>query len=226
MPPPTPGLRDRGSRRAGTSTSRPRSTPTSTPTGSTSTSSTTTPRWSRRCTAAAVGWSATSAPAAARTGAPTTRRSRPPRWATASTAGPASAGCDGVDPDNVDGYSNATGFPLRAADQLAYNRFLAGEAHARGLAVGLKNDLDQVAALAADFDFAINEQCFAYDECAALAPFTRAGRSVLQIEYGAVASLAPRVCPEAARLQLFTILPGADRLAGAYRRCSDGRDVR
>jgi hypothetical protein len=135
-------------------------------------------------------------------------------------------GCDGVDPDNVDGYSNATGFPLRAADQLAYNRFLAGEAHARGLAVGLKNDLDQVAALAADFDFAINEQCFAYDECAALAPFTRAGRSVLQIEYGAVASLAPRVCPEAARLQLFTILPGADRLAGAYRRCSDGRDVR
>ena len=92
--------------------------------------------------------------------------------------------------------------------------------------MGLKNDLDQVATLAADFDFAINEQCFTYNECAALAPFTRAGKSVLQIEYGAVATLAPRVCPAAAALGLFSVLPGADRLAGAYRRCSDGRDVR
>jgi hypothetical protein len=135
-------------------------------------------------------------------------------------------GCDGVDPDNVDGYTQQSGFPLRAADQLAYNRFLAAEAHARGLVVGLKNDLDQAATLAADFDFAINEQCFTYNECAALAPFTRAGKSVLQIEYGTVATLAPRVCPAAAALGLFSVLPGADRLAGAYRRCSDGRDVR
>ena len=37
-------------------------------------------------------------------------------------------GCDGVDPDNVDGYTNKTGFPLTAKDQLAYNKFLAQEA--------------------------------------------------------------------------------------------------
>ncbi len=135
-------------------------------------------------------------------------------------------GCDGVDPDNVDGYTQQSGFALRAADQLAYNRFLAAEAHARGLVVGLKNDLAQAATLAADFDFAINEQCFAYNECDALAPFTRAAKSVLQIEYGTVSTLAPRVCPAAATRGLFTILPGANRLAGAYRRCLDGRDVR
>ena len=135
-------------------------------------------------------------------------------------------GCDGVDPDNVDGFANQTGFPLRSADQLAYNRFLAAEAHARGLVVGLKNDLAQVAALVPDFDFAINEQCFAYNECATLAPFVRAGKPVLQIEYGAVATLAAQVCPAAARLQFFSILPGADRLQGSYRRCSDGRDIR
>jgi hypothetical protein len=135
-------------------------------------------------------------------------------------------GCDGVDPDNVDGYANATGFSLRASDQLAYNRFLASEAHARGLVIGLKNDLDQIPSLVADFDFAINEACFMYSECATLAPFVRAGKSVLQIEYGAVSSLAPRVCPMAASMRLFTILPGADRLNGSYRRCLDGRDIR
>ncbi len=37
-----------------------------------------------------------------------------------------SKGCNGVEPDNVDGYANSGGFPLTAATQLDYNRFLAG----------------------------------------------------------------------------------------------------
>jgi hypothetical protein len=32
-----------------------------------------------------------------------------------------------------------------------------------------ENDLDQINGLAAYFDFAVNEQCFEYSECAALA---------------------------------------------------------
>ena len=48
-------------------------------------------------------------------------------------------GCDGVEPDNVQSYDDDTGFELTAADQLAFNRRVADEAHARGLAVGLKN---------------------------------------------------------------------------------------
>jgi len=91
--------------------------------------------------------------------------------------------CDAVDPDNVDGYTNAPGFPLTAATQLDYDRFLATEAHARGLAVGLKNDLAQVASLVDDFDFAVNEQCQAYDECDLLAPFTARAKAVFGIEY-------------------------------------------
>ena len=55
-----------------------------------------------------------------------------------------SKGCTGVEPDNVDAYQNDSGFPLQAADQLVFNRWLASEAHQRGLSVGLKNDLDQV----------------------------------------------------------------------------------
>ncbi len=92
-------------------------------------------------------------------------------------------GFDGVEPDNVDGYANRSGFRLTAADQLRYNRFLAAAAHDRGLSVGLKNDLDQVAALEPDFDWALNEQCFQYDECDRLRPFVRSGKAVFVAEY-------------------------------------------
>jgi Uncharacterized conserved protein len=92
-------------------------------------------------------------------------------------------GFDGVEFDNVDGYSNRTGFPLTAADQPAFNRWLAARAHERGLAVGLKNALDLAVELEPDFDFAILEQCFQHHECALAAPFVEAGKSVLDIEY-------------------------------------------
>jgi hypothetical protein len=76
---------------------------------------------------------------------------------------------------------NDTGFPLTAADQLAYNRWIAAESHERGLAVGLKNDLDQIPELAKDF--AVNEQCFEFDECELLLPFIEAGKAVFGVEY-------------------------------------------
>jgi chitodextrinase len=104
----------------------------------------------------------------------------------------ADKGCDGVEPDNVDGYTNNTGFPLTGNDQLAYNRWLADQAHARGLSIGLKNDLDQVRFLEPDFDWALNEQCFEYDECDLLLPFVQAGKAVFGVEYtGSTASFCP-----------------------------------
>ena len=106
----------------------------------------------------------------------------------------AGKGFDGVEFDNVDGYTNHTGFPLRAADQLRSNRALAAEAHRRGLAVGLKNDLDRVRQLVSAFDWAINEQCFAYDECAKLLPFVAAGKPVVVIEYATATGI---FCPAA-----------------------------
>jgi len=66
-------------------------------------------------------------------------------------------GCDGVEPDNVDGYTNDTGFNLTSNDQIQYNKFLANEAHQRGLSIGLKNNLDQIEVLEPFFDFAVNE---------------------------------------------------------------------
>lgn len=95
----------------------------------------------------------------------------------------AKKGFDAVEPDNMDGYRNRSGFPLTAADQLRYNRLIARTAHRHGLAVGLKNDLPQIPELVADFDFAVNEQCAQYDECAELTPFVKAGKAVFHVEY-------------------------------------------
>ena len=91
--------------------------------------------------------------------------------------------CDGVEPDNVDAYDNDSGFTLSQADQLDYNRFLAVEAHARGLSVGLKNAVGLVAALEPAFDWALNEECLSYDECTELAPFVAANKAVFHVEY-------------------------------------------
>jgi len=103
-----------------------------------------------------------------------------------------SKGCDGVEPDNVDGYANSTGFPLSAADQLAFDQMIAAMAHVRGLSVGLKNDLDQIPDLVADFDWALDEQCWEYSECAALGPFVTRGRAVFGVEYsGDTATFCP-----------------------------------
>lgn len=126
-------------------------------------------------------------------------------------------GCDAVDPDNLDGYTNATGFPLRGEDQLAFNRFLAGEAHARNLSIGLKNDFAQVDDLAAEFDFAVAESCFLHDECELLLPFVERGKVVFDIEYTDTAIRFDDACSRAKVLKIEAILKnrGLDAWRGA-----------
>ena len=107
--------------------------------------------------------------------------------------------CDGVEPDNVDGYTNNSGFALNYDDQLAYNLWLAEQAHARHLSIGLKNDLNQVADLEPHFDWALNEQCFQYNECELLLPFIEAGKAVFGVEYSGDPD---NFCPQANAMNL------------------------
>jgi hypothetical protein len=105
-----------------------------------------------------------------------------------------SKGFDAVEPDNIDGYENSTGFPLASQDQLNYNEWIATQAHARGLAVALKNDVDQVQQLLPYFDFMIDEECFRHHECNKITPFITSGKAVFEVEY----SLSPsKFCPQA-----------------------------
>jgi hypothetical protein len=115
-------------------------------------------------------------------------------------------GCDAVEPDNVDGYTNDTGFELTAADQLDYNRFIAAEAHNRALSVGLKNDVEQAADLEPYFDWALNEECFTYDECAQYQDnFLAANKAVFHAEYADPSQLA-EVCAVTEPLGLSTLI--------------------
>ncbi len=92
-------------------------------------------------------------------------------------------GFDGVEPDNIEIYDNDTGFPLNYADQLMYARWLADEAHARGLAIGIKNAPDMVADSLTFFDFAITEDAFYYGWINEMLPFIEAGKPVFAAEY-------------------------------------------
>ncbi|MET7364285.1 endo alpha-1,4 polygalactosaminidase [Streptomyces sp. NPDC005566] len=125
----------------------------------------------------------------------------------------AKKGFDAVEPDNMDGYLNTTGFPLTADDQLRYNRLIARLAHRHHLAVGLKNDLPQIPELVDDFDFAVNEQCAQYDECEALTPFIEAGKAVLHAEYEVPVA---DFCPGSRKLRLSSLLKKYE--LGVWRR--------
>lgn len=131
----------------------------------------------------------------------------------------ADKGCDALDPDNVNGFENDTGFPLTADDQLAFNRWLFAEAHRHGLAVGLKNDLAQAAELVDHVEFQVNEECIQYDDCAALDVFTDAGKPVWNIEYEGTPAA---VCAAAAEHRLTTWLKDPS-LSAAGHECPTPR---
>ena len=122
-------------------------------------------------------------------------------------------GFDGIEPDNVDGYTNDTGFPLTYQDQIAYNTWLAGEAHARGLSIGLKNDDGQVNDLLPYFDWAMTEDCFADEWCSEVTPFITEGKVVFAAEHTdqfTTAQFLDQVCPQAGTSNFSAILKNRD----------------
>jgi len=97
-----------------------------------------------------------------------------------------SKGCDGVDPDNVDGYDNGGGgfdTPLTSSDSVTFMTKLSTYAHSQGLAIGLKNAGAIVEDTLSFLDWSVNEQCVQYDECDTFSPFISAGKPVFHIEY-------------------------------------------
>ncbi|KAK4508212.1 hypothetical protein PRZ48_001950 [Zasmidium cellare] len=92
-------------------------------------------------------------------------------------------GCDAIDADNVDGYSNDTGFDLTEDDGVDFVKFLAQTAHDHGMAYGLKNAdaiVDRVIDVA---QFSVQEECVFYKECDSFQAFIKANKPVFNIEY-------------------------------------------
>lgn len=111
-------------------------------------------------------------------------------------------GFDAIDPDNIDAYTHNTGFPLTYQDQIQFNTFLANAAHARGMSIGLKNDVDQIADLVSLFDWQLNEQCFEFNECEKLLPFIQSGKPVFNVEYNLATT---QFCPQANSMNFNSI---------------------
>jgi len=125
-------------------------------------------------------------------------------------------GFDAVEPDNLAGWENRTGFPITAAAQLRFNRWVARQVHRRGMAVALKNDGRQVGKLLGAFDFAVVEQCFQYEECELYEPFVRDGKAVFETEY----ELEPAdYCEAAVSLGFSAIGKSYDLFARPWRLC-------
>ncbi|KAM0326321.1 hypothetical protein ACHAQA_006921 [Verticillium albo-atrum] len=95
----------------------------------------------------------------------------------------AEKGCDGIDPDNVDGYSNNNGIGLKKADSIDFVKFLSREARKYGLSIGLKNAGEIIPDVINVVDFQVNEQCVKYNEGQTFEAFIKAGKAVFHIEY-------------------------------------------
>jgi hypothetical protein len=125
-------------------------------------------------------------------------------------------GFDAVEPDNINGWENKTGFPLTRSDQLRYNRWIAAQVHKRGMAVALKNDAGQVRQLVGAFDFAVVEECFQYEECDLYEPFVEAGKAVFETEYELQTS---KFCAQAQALRFAAIRKDVELFAQPWEPC-------
>jgi hypothetical protein len=124
-------------------------------------------------------------------------------------------GCDGIDPDNLDGHETMSGFPLTPQDTVRLLRFLSDAAHARGLAIGLKNGADLLPAVMGHVDWVLVEDCAAQGWCEGLEPAAAAGLAVFQIEYTDAELDWPEVCA-AAKARGFSAIR-KHRALDAYR---------
>jgi len=115
-------------------------------------------------------------------------------------------GFDAVEPDNIEVYDNDPGFPILYDDQVRYAKWLASEAHSRGLAIGLKNAPDQIQDLLPSFDFAIMEECFDQGWCNQVVPFIEAGKPVFAAEYDDTGVDFAEACRQAKDLSFSVIL--------------------
>jgi len=122
-------------------------------------------------------------------------------------------GFDGIEPDNINGYQNNTGFNLTEEDAKTYSRWLINEAHSRGLSIGQKNAEELIPDMVDEFDWLLTEDAFVDDFYQQLSQYINNNKAVFLVEYTDVISevdFQNNVCPEAANLQYFALLKDRD----------------
>jgi hypothetical protein len=140
-------------------------------------------------------------------------------------------GQDAIEPDDLDGYTNAGktgvrggGWHLTRADSLGFERWLVHEAHAHGLAAFQKNDPADAPTDARSWDGMIIEECNAYrDPCAGphgdATPYLRRGKPVLNAEYTDDGETTARFCAADVRAGITGALFDVGLDGRFYRAC-------
>ena len=83
-------------------------------------------------------------------------------------------------------------------------KWLSDYAHSKGMVIGLKNALDIITDVITQYDFAVNEKCYTYDEFDSYAPFTKANKAVFSHIYKTSAQLRTSICANASKNKLVT----------------------
>lgn len=125
----------------------------------------------------------------------------------------AKKGFDGVEPDNVDiaFYSPAKlGFKIKESQQIVFNQELAKEAKKNNLAIGLKNNREQIVSLVDYFNWSTNESIFSSTnskhERKLPRVFIQKNKPVLAIEYQQYTGTGISICDSAKVYKYFPLL--------------------
>lgn len=122
----------------------------------------------------------------------------------------ASKGCQAVELDNIDCHNNmcvqGASYNTLITKQVEYVKWLADTAHAKGMAVGMKNAVELIPKLGHLMQFAINEECQEYGnpkgaECKLYSQFTSKNKVVVGVEYD---DNSGKVCQVAKQNKMIT----------------------
>ena len=106
----------------------------------------------------------------------------------------AAKGYAAIEPDNMDVYTNASGFDITAAQTVSYISALAEIAHGLGLAIGQKNVPELTPALEPLLDFVVTEGCLADGWCDQVAAYAAHNKAIFAAEYDVPAADQPALC--------------------------------
>jgi hypothetical protein len=150
-------------------------------------------------------------------------------------AGCHAEGMDGVEPDDLDGYTNDSasgamggGWRLTQAEAAGFEQWLAYTAHGDSMAIFQKNDGANTAADYRTFDGMIIEECNAYDDpCGAdgdnVQDYVNAGKPVLNAEYTQDGETTAQFCSADNALGINGSLFSVDLDGSLYASCTKGR---
>ncbi len=125
----------------------------------------------------------------------------------------ANKGFDGIEPDNINGYQNNTGFNLTETDAINFSRWLINEAHIRGLHIGQKNAEEIIPTMVTDYDWLLFEDAYSENFETTAQPYITANKAVFMTEYKdqmTETTFLNTVCPDALSNSYTAILKDRD----------------